>query len=1171
MFPLAKNRSLAWRIALAAFLVATAFGSVIAGIGIFMTRDLMSTIIEGELNHKWTLISKTIEAELERALADAEDMARNPVVRNALLDSRGRDAYLRPYVAGLRTKDSAFIRISIHDYSGAALATNRAGVENSARNSIWRSKVLAGEKLVLGPDADGHAHLIVPVDHPATRAAVGFVWWEVDLGALLDKAAQPVGVEASVTLSASSGGAVAHFGRPFRKGDIEFGRMLRPSASLSALDLVLSVRTTRDLMGIPLSRVILFTSIGALVVLIAALIAARFMGRRIATPIVQLSRIASAIDPDRPGQRLEIPEGDDEVALLGRSFVQMVERLQLSYETLENRVRERTAELEAAQEASEDQASRIHSIVDNIADGIITMNADGVIESANAAAERIFGYAATEMLGRNFKMLMQANYSGAYDNILSDHRETGMIGRSRELEGQRSNGVIFPMELAVSRISDKGRNLYTGVVRDISERREAEARLRESQAHMDRAQELAGLGSWEWTPDLDSISVSESMRKILGVEETDTLRKRFDLFRFIHPADRWTATRKIDAAIEGKEVYEDEHRVVCPDGSVRIVEESGQISKDPTRNLTRLLVTTRDITEVKKARDDLRLAASVFEATVEAIVITDCEGLILTVNGAFEDLTGFSPASIEGKALSELWADDEKRDDFEDFRRRAMAQGRWQGEFTGRKKDGNRFIAWGSISVVRDSKGLPARLVVVLSDITDLRSKDEHIRHQAFHDALTNLPNRALLRDRLERSIISAQRSGKEVAVMFLDLDRFKLINDSLGHDAGDQLLVTVADRLKTCLRKSDTIARLGGDEFVVLIDDFEFTGSLGTVAEKIIRTVTQPIVINGHDLQVSTSIGIAVFPENGKDVEAIMRNADVAMYQAKEAGRNCYRVYHADMNSRSAQRLEMENAMRRALEREEFELHYQPKLDIVNGQPCGLEALIRWRHPTKGLVPPGEFIPVAEESGLIIPISEWVIGEACRQLKEWRLKSIPVLPVAINIAARQFRDPDFVEKITKAVSRNGLEPRMLELEITESTAMARDGKTMAAMNELRRRGHALMVDDFGTGYSSLSYLRQLPISGLKIDRSFVDGLGSSAESEAIAEAVLGIAEALHLEVVAEGIETSKQAKFLVEKGCRIGQGFLYARPMPCDACADWLQANAGTKLLAPNGLRKAG
>jgi len=1027
MISLDYKHSIAMRIAMLVFLVVAGFGTIIASIGIYMSRDLLTTIINGELVQKSAVISKTLEIELERARSDAEDMARSPLIMNALADTEERQAYLLPYIANFRTRDAAAFRISVHDFNGAELAANGLRIGEKNTEMQWRDLAHGGWQPALGGAFGGRVQLIFPVIYTATQTVEGFVVWDIDLGDMLRQAASFVRKDATVSLRAG-GLLVTRFGQRIQPDDLEHKRSLAFAPSIDGLDLTLYVHHRRALIGVPMGQLTIISICGGIVALILALVIARLIGRRIAAPIVQLSQVAANVDPKRLGDRLELPGGTDEVATLGRAFEEMVDRLRQSHEKLERRVLERTFELEVAEERSRDQASQLHSIVNNIADGIVTIDADGTIEAVNTAAEKIFGYAADKMVGHNVKMLMPEAYSSAHDGYLRHHRvtgEVGIMGRPRELVGQRSDGTVFPLELAVSQIRESERILYTGVV--------------------------------------------------------------------------------------------------------------------------------RDITEMKQARDELRLAASVFEATVEAIAITDCDGKILAVNGAFEELTGHSPRTIVGSRLCELWAIDPDNQKFQEFRDELMKTGRWQGEFAGIRTDGLSFVTWQSASLVRDSDGEPARLVVVFADITELRNKDQHIRHQAFHDSLTNLPNRALLRDRLDQSINSARRSGKQIAVMFLDLDRFKLINDSLGHNAGDQLLKKVADRLRSCLRRKDTISRLGGDEFVVLIDDFDSTDFLGKVAAKIIDAVVQPVNIDGHDLQVSTSIGIAVYPDNGTDVERLMRNADVAMYQAKEAGRNCFKLYHLDMNSRSVERLDMETALRRALEREEFELYYQPKVDLVSGRPCGLEALIRWRHPTRGLVSPLDFIPIAEETGLILPIGEWVIQRACKQIKEWEAEGAPVLPVAINLSARQFRDVRVVAKINEALARSGLGASMLELEVTESTIMSREGDTMEVMAELRQLGHSLMVDDFGTGYSSLSYLRQLAISGLKIDRSFIDGIGVNPEDEAIVEAVLGIAEALDLETVAEGIETVEQADFLIAKGCRIGQGYLYAKPLPQDECARWV------------------
>jgi diguanylate cyclase (GGDEF)-like protein len=473
-------------------------------------------------------------------------------------------------------------------------------------------------------------------------------------------------------------------------------------------------------------------------------------------------------------------------------------------------------------------------------------------------------------------------------------------------------------------------------------------------------------------------------------------------------------------------------------------------------------------------------------------------------------------------------------------------QGRWSGEIWDRRKNGDVYPKWMTINaVIDDTTGKITHYIALFADITERKAAEAHIKRLAHHDALTGLANRFTLEARLGQALANAQRYGKQVAVIFIDLDRFKNINDSLGHHVGDAMLTEVARRLTRTIRDSDTAARLGGDEFVLILPDIDNTAVIAAIAGKLISALTQPIDALGYTLHTSGSLGIAVFPNDGDGVETIMKNADTAMYHAKAQGRNNYQFFAADMNASASARLTLEGKLREALEKSQFELHYQPQVALATGDIVGVEALIRWRHPQDGLIPPDQFIPVAEESGLIQGIGDWVIAEACRQLKVWSDTGLPPLRMAINLSAKQLRGGDVMLRIKKALTDNGLLPNQLELEITESSIMERPQEAVALLKELADMGVSLAIDDFGTGYSSLAYLKLFPIDRLKIDRSFVKDIESDYNDRAIALGTIALAHSLGLQVVAEGIETMVQQSILGKHGCEEAQGYWYSRPLP--------------------------
>jgi diguanylate cyclase (GGDEF)-like protein len=426
--------------------------------------------------------------------------------------------------------------------------------------------------------------------------------------------------------------------------------------------------------------------------------------------------------------------------------------------------------------------------------------------------------------------------------------------------------------------------------------------------------------------------------------------------------------------------------------------------------------------------------------------------------------------------------------------------------------------------------------------------------HSAQHDFLTGLPNRMLLNDRVSQAIALAPRHMNQVAVLFLDIDRFKHINDSLGHATGDKLLQSIARRLVACVRPSDTVSRQGGDEFVILLSEAEQWADAATVATRVLRSVAEAHLIDQHDLHVTTSIGISVYPDDGADAESLIKNADTAMYQAKANGRQSYQFFKPEMNTRAVERQSIEESLRRALEREEFQLHYQPKIDLRTGAITGAEALLRWMHPTRGSVPPAEFIPVAEDCGLIVPIGNWVLREACRQARAWVADGLPETAMAVNVSAIEFQSGTFVNDVRVVLDETGLDPSLLELELTEGVLMKQVGSTAAILQELRESGIQVAVDDFGTGYSSLSYLRKFPIDALKIDQSFVRHITATGDDTSIVTAVISMARSLKLRVIAEGVETLEQLDFLREHQCDEAQGFLFSRPVPPRQFAELLR-----------------
>jgi diguanylate cyclase (GGDEF)-like protein/PAS domain S-box-containing protein len=566
-----------------------------------------------------------------------------------------------------------------------------------------------------------------------------------------------------------------------------------------------------------------------------------------------------------------------------------------------------------------------------------------------------------------------------------------------------------------------------------------------------------------------------------------------------------------------------------------------------------LCATARDISQRHHAARQQRLAAKVFESSNEAILITNADNHILAVNRAFTQITGFSEQDVLGQSPAMLASGQHDAD----FYRRMWAclkeRGQWSGEIWNRRKNGEAFPEWLNISVLTDEHGQITHHVAFFTDISERKEHEARIQHLAEYDALTDLPNRILVNDRLQQAIRLAERQSGQLAVLFVDLDHFKNINDTLGHNTGDELLKQVAGRLCSAVRELDTVGRTGGDEFVLILPSISQPDEAAQVAERILRAMQRPFDMDGTSLVVSCSIGISLLPDDGQDIQALLMNADLAMYHAKTHGRNTFRFYTREMNTQVADRLQLENRLRHALEQEELFLLFQPQYDINSNVLIGCEVLLRWQDPQEGLIMPSRFIPIAEDSGLIVPLGRWVLREACMQMARWRQQGLWLPKVAVNVSARQLARMDFIDDVRAALQESGLPGHCLEIEVTESTLMEDADLAARQLAIIKAMGVRLSVDDFGTGYSSLAYLKRFAPDTIKIDRSFVCELPGDSEDAAIVSAIIHLARALGMSTLAEGVETEAQHHYLRELGCGGIQGYLLGRPQTADSLASQL------------------
>ncbi len=649
---------------------------------------------------------------------------------------------------------------------------------------------------------------------------------------------------------------------------------------------------------------------------------------------------------------------------------------------------------------------------------------------------------------------------------------------------------------------------------------------------------------WEWDVARDVWTICAQGAVQWGWA-SDTGQSHVNLLDLVLPDDQALLRAAGQNALAQRGPCHCEFRITRSDGAVLWLSALGEAIHDDNGGQPVFIGTVRDITQRKKEEAKQALAAQVFENTLEGVLITDAEMVILAANPAFSHITGYSEAEILGKTPRVLKSGRHEARFYEEMRESLRRYGQWRGEIWNRRKFGEIYPELLTISSVRDGQGRVTHYVAVFSDITSSKAIQENLDFLAHHDPLTSLPNRMLFRARLEHSLQQADRDGCRRAVLYVDLDRFKRVNDTLGHPAGDELLQAVAKAMAQVVRQGDTLARLGGDEFVLLTEGLKEPQDAASVARKLLDVFAEPFEVRGHALYITASIGIALYPDDGRDADTLVANADVSLYQAKALGRNAYQFFEPKMSAGALERLELENELRGALARQELEVYYQPQVYLPTGEIEGAEALLRWRHPQRGFVSPVEFIPLAEEMGLIAEIGAWVLRQACQQLVAWDAQGVYVRRVAVNLSVQQLERPVLVGKVEQILAETGISAERIELEVTESMIMREADQAIDTMNGLRELGVKLAVDDFGTGYSSLAYLKKLPLHRLKIDRTFVRDLTSDPNDAAIARAIIAMGQSLGLLVLAEGVENRDQAEFLSGEGCHEVQGYYFGRPVP--------------------------
>ena len=866
---------------------------------------------------------------------------------------------------------------------------------------------------------------------------------------------------------------------------------------------------------------------------------ALFMNRRLLKPLRKLMRFSDRLSHGDFETRLDLGS-NDELGRLGGQLEQMRVAIKQLFEDIGQR------------------EERFRTIVTQVPGAVFRYRPDGPIDFVSDAIADIAGYSAQQF--------MRSTTHAWVDLICPEDRKN-----HRRAVGQAvRDGVPYEVEYRIidatgterwvaengqPQASENGALSWVdGIISDISQRKHNEVRieglLTEQSAILDNV--MFGV---MFVRHRNIVSVNRRCEELFGYQSGEMAgSSTMIVFPTAFEFDS-TAERQYLSLSKG-DYFSEERQYVRRDGSLFWALVSG-CALDPQRAYEGSIWVYADITARKEAEEELRLAATVLEHIADGVMVTDAKGIIVAVNPAFTQITGYSEAEALGRE-STLTRSGRHDDQF--FRAmwdELIATGFWRGEIWSQRKNGDIYLEWLTVSAVRDTSGASTHYVGVFSDITLLKQSQEKLDHMAHHDPLTALPNRLLFHDRLHHALQRAGREEEQLAILFIDLDRFKNVNDTLGHHIGDELLKQVAGELAGKLREGDTLARLGGDEFIVLLENVDGQYGASLVAEKLVTMFEQPFLVAGHELFVTCSVGISLFPNDAVDLNMLIRNADVAMYQAKERGRNGYRFYAPSMTGEGVERLRLETFLRRAIEKNEIFLNYQPQVEIDTGRLIGVEALVRWNHPELGLVPPVRFIPLAEDTGFINQLGKWVLFEACRQMVRWQGAGLVVPKIAVNLSVKQFERGSIVNMVAEILKETGLEPERLQLEVTESVIM-NTGDALVFINDLHSIGVGLAIDDFGTGYSSLAYLKQLPVQTLKIDRSFIKDISTDANDEAIAIAIIQLGKSLNLSVIAEGVETEEQATFLLRHGCNLAQGYFYGRPaLAQDVLRDWHAAGA--------------
>ncbi len=867
-----------------------------------------------------------------------------------------------------------------------------------------------------------------------------------------------------------------------------------------------------------------------------------FLNRRLLFPLRKLMTFSDRLSHGDFGAPLDL-DGNDELGRLGHQMEQMRVAIKQLFEDIGQR------------------EERFRTIVTQVPGAVFRYQPDGPIDFVSDAIEEISGYPA--------QMFLKGN-TVAWTNIICPedrkrHRqlvsEAITSGKEYEIEYRITDAAgteRWVAENGQPQSLGPGKSWVDGIISDISERKHNEMRIEMLLAEQSAILDNVMFGVM-FVRDRQVVSVNRRCEELFGYDPGEMTGASTAIVFPTRQDFIQAGERQYPSLAQGN-YFSEERQYKRRDGSMFWCLVSG-CALDANHPNDGSIWVYADVTERKQAEEKLRLSATVLEHIADGMMVVDLAGAIVAINPAFTQITGYTESEALGQHHTLTRSGRHDQAFYDGLWTELVSSGFWRGEIWNLRKSGELYLEWLTVSAVRDNHGVTTHYVGVFSDITKVKESQEKLDHMAHHDPLTTLPNRLLFHDRLHHGLQRAARDAEQLAIMFIDLDRFKNVNDTLGHHVGDELLKQVANALLQRLREGDTLARLGGDEFIVLLENIDGQYGASQVAEKLMSMFEQPFLVSDYELFVTASVGISLYPNDASDLNMLIRNADVAMYQAKAKGRNGYQFYAPSMTGEGVERLRLETMLRRSIEKNEMFLNFQPQVEIDTGRMIGVEALVRWNNPELGLVPPIRFIPLAEDTGFINQLGKWVLFESCRQMVRWQEAGLHVPKMAVNLSVKQFERGSIVSLVADILKETGLEPGRLQLEVTESVIM-NTGDALAFINDLHAIGVGLAIDDFGTGYSSLAYLKQLPVQTLKIDRSFIKDISTDINDEAIAIAIIQLGKSLNLSVIAEGVETEEQASFLLRHGCNKAQGYFYSKPaMPDDILARWLPAPAAAPI----------